>query len=69
MRVAPLFVGGLLALIPDFRPVPDSMPHSVAVGFISGSFAQSAYDLIRDNVPEKLKAILGSRAKRRDTEV
>jgi len=64
LKVAPLLVGALLAIVPDLRPVPESLVHSAAVGFIFGSIAQSVYDLLREYGPSKLKALLGARAKR-----
>ena len=64
LKIAPMLVGALLALIPNLNPVPGNITHSVVVGFIVGSMAQSAYDLLREYGPKKLKALLGARAKR-----
>lgn len=64
MKVAPLLVGAMLALIPDLRPVPGSLVQSATVGFLMGSIAQSTYDVIRGYGPDRLRAILGARSKR-----
>jgi len=64
MKVIPLLVGALIALIPHLQPVPDNLVHCAAVGFILGTMAQSAYRLLREFGPQKMKAFLGARAKR-----
>lgn len=64
LRVSPMIIGALLALIPDLRPVASSWVTSMIVGFIMGSIAQSVYDTLRDFAPKWLKRILGARAKR-----
>jgi hypothetical protein len=66
MKVSPLILGALLALVPPLNPVPGNLVHSVAVGFILGTMAQSAYGLLRTYGPEKFRALLGARAKRKE---
>lgn len=64
LRVVPMGLGAALALIPGLRPIPENMTQSAVIGLIGGSFSQSAYDLLRELVGDKLKAMMGSRAKR-----
>lgn len=64
LRIAPLIIGSLVATIPSLMPVTDSIVQSAAVGFIAGSFSQSAYDAIRDYAPSAIKKLLGARSKR-----
>ncbi|MCP4569030.1 MAG: hypothetical protein GY841_15760 [FCB group bacterium] len=64
MKISPLVVGALLALIPDLNPVSGNLTHSAIVGFIVGSLAQSAYDLLREYGPDRMRQLLGARAKR-----
>jgi len=64
LRVLPIGVGTAIALIPGLRPIPENLTQSAAVGMIGGSFATTAYELLREIVGEKLKAKLGSKARR-----
>lgn len=64
LRILPILLGGLIAIIPGLRPMPENLQQSIAIGLIAGSFATSTYELLRELVSKKLKAALGSRAKR-----
>lgn len=64
LRILPIILGGLIAIIPGLRPMPENLQQSVAVGLIAGSFATSTYELLREIVGKRLKAALGSRTKR-----
>jgi len=63
LRLIPMFVGISIAVIPGLRPVPDNVMQSGAIGFIGGSFSQSAYDLLKSTLSNKMKIIIGSKKK------
>lgn len=63
LKVVPVGIGALVALIPGVRPV-DNLVQSIFLGMIGGSFAQGAYGFLRAVAPEKAKALLGSRSQR-----
>ncbi len=65
IRLLPIVIGGGLAAIPDLYPVEDSMAKSILVGIIAGSFSTSAYELLREVMGEKIKALMGSKARRK----
>ena len=58
LRLIPMFVGIGIAIIPGLRPVPDNIMQSGAIGFIGGSFSQSAYDLLKSTLSDKMKIAL-----------
>ncbi|MCK4792586.1 MAG: hypothetical protein KAV87_53145 [Desulfobacteraceae bacterium] len=60
----PMLFGGVLCLIPDLRPAPESWIASMMWGVIGGSFSQAAYKLLRKVLPERWKAFLGSKSSR-----
>jgi len=64
LRVVPVALGALIALIPGLQPLPESLVQSAAIGMIGGSFAQTAYGFLREIVGERMKAKLGSKAGR-----
>jgi hypothetical protein len=64
LRIIPMVLGAGLALIPGLRPMEDNMMQSAVIGLIGGSFSQSLYDLLRQLVGTRLKAMMGSRAER-----
>ena len=64
LRVVPVLLGAGIALIPGLQPVADNLVQSAAIGMIGGSFAQTAYGLLREIVGDRMKAKLGSRAER-----
>ena len=64
LKVAPVPLGALVAIIPGVQLFPENLAVCAIIGFIAGSFSQTAYDSVRDFVPEKIKSLLGSRAKR-----
>jgi len=64
LKVLPLAVGAGLACIPGLRPVPENIVQSAAVGLIGGSFATTAYELLREVVPDKIRGMLGSPSSR-----
>jgi hypothetical protein len=64
LRVGPLVLGALLAVIPDIRPVPESWVASCLWGLLAGSVSQSAYSTLRSVAPEKIRALLGSKQER-----
>jgi drug/metabolite transporter (DMT)-like permease len=68
LRVLPVLIGGGLALIPGIVPVEGNMAQSVSVGLIAGSFSQSSYDLIRELVSGKIKALMGGKDARNSDE-
>ncbi len=63
LKVVPPLLGIAIALIPGLRPVDDPAQCG-ALGFVSGSFAQLVYGLVREAMPDNIRAWLGSRAKR-----
>jgi apolipoprotein N-acyltransferase len=65
LRVLPIVLGAAIALIPGLRPVPENLTQSAAVGLIGGSFATTAYELLREIVGKELKKKLGSRVGRK----
>jgi hypothetical protein len=65
LRVGPMALGALLAVIPDLRPVPDSWVASSLWGLLAGSVSQTAYTTLRSIVPDKIRALLGSKAQRK----
>lgn len=64
LRVVPVLLGAGVALIPGLQPMPENLAQSAAIGMIGGSFAQTAYGLLREIVGERMRAKLGSRSKR-----
>lgn len=64
LRIIPMALGAGLALIPGLRPMENNMMQSAVIGLIGGSFSQSLYDLLRQLVGTRLKALMGSRAER-----
>ena len=64
LRLSPLLMGGLLAAIPGLRPL-DVLGQSIAVGVIGGSFSATIYELAREAVPRRFKAMMGSRTTRK----
>jgi len=64
LRIIPMALGAGLALIPGLRPMEGNMMQSAVIGLIGGSFSQSLYDLLRQLVGTRLKAMMGSRAER-----
>lgn len=64
LRVGPMLLGALLAVIPDIRPQPDSWVASSLWGLLAGSVSQTAYSALRSMVPEKIKALMGSKSAR-----
>jgi hypothetical protein len=64
LRILPLVIGAGIALIPGLQPITGNLVQSAAVGLIGGSFATKFYELARELFGEKIRAILGSKAKR-----
>lgn len=64
LRLAPALVGAGLACIPAIEIVKGT-PQSIMVGFIGGTFSQTAYGFLRQIAPEKIKALMGSRVDRK----
>jgi len=65
LRVAPVGIGAAVALIPGLRPISDNLVQSAAIGLVGGSFAQTAYGIVREGAGEKVKALMGSRVGRK----
>ena len=64
LRAAPALIGSGLACIPAIRPVDGNIIQSALVGFIGGTFSQTAYGLLRQIAPEKIRSFMGSKADR-----
>jgi apolipoprotein N-acyltransferase len=64
LKVLPLAAGAGLACIPGLRPLPENIVQSAAVGLIGGSFATTAYELLREVLPDKIRGMLGSPSSR-----
>ena len=64
LRVLPIGLGALIALIPGLRPMPENLAQSSMIGIIGGSFGTTAYELLRELAPEKIRLALGSKARR-----
>jgi hypothetical protein len=64
LKVGPLVLGGLLAVIPAIQPQPDNWVASCLWGVLAGSVSQTAYSALRSVVPEKIRALMGSKAQR-----
>lgn len=63
LKVVPVLVGAGMACIPALRPVQD-VAQSMLIGFVGGTFSQSAYGILRSLAPEKIKAILGGKTQK-----
>lgn len=66
LKVGPPIIGGLLALIPVLCPIEGFIP-SFLIGFIGGTFSQTAYGILRSSVPERIKELIGGK-KNEDSE-
>ena len=64
LRVLPVVAGGGIALIPGLRPM-ENVAQSIVVGGIAGSFSSTIYELAREVLGQKIKAVLGSPQARR----
>jgi RsiW-degrading membrane proteinase PrsW (M82 family) len=67
LRIAPVFLGVGLALIPQLRPM-ENIVQSAFVGGIAGSLSSTLYGFIREALGEKVKALLGSKASRQQSD-
>lgn len=65
LRVIPILLGAGVAAIPGLRPVEANIAQSMVIGMIGGSFSQSVYDLLKTLVSERMRKLMGSRAKRK----
>lgn len=63
LKAAPALIGAGLACCPQIRPV-DNLVQAMFVGFIGGTFSQTAYGLLREMAPEKIRSFMGSRSER-----
>jgi len=59
LRVLPVILGGLLALIPGLHPMGDTA-QSVVVGAVVGGLSSNLYEVIREMFGERIKGWLGS---------
>jgi len=59
VRILPILAGGLIAIIPGLRPIADNLAQSIAIGLIGGSFGTTAYEILRESVPAKIRGKLG----------
>jgi hypothetical protein len=64
LRVLPIGLGALIALIPGLRPMPENLAQSSMIGIIGGSFGTTAYELLRELAPENIRLALGSKYRR-----
>ena len=65
LKLSPALIGAGVACIPGVR-ITDDITQSLITGFIGGTFSQTAYGFLRQIAPEKIKAVLGSRADRKN---
>lgn len=61
LKVAPALIGAGVALIPALSPVTDSI-QSLFIGFIGGTFSQTAYGILRSVAPDKIKSFIGGKS-------
>ncbi len=66
LRILPVVFGAVLALIPGLRPIPENLAQSAVIGIIGGSFATTTYEILREIVPAKMKAMMGGKTKQGD---
>jgi len=66
LQVVPVLIGAGVALIPGLQPMPENLVQSGAIGMIGGSFAQTAYGLLREIVGDRMKAKLGGKVQEAD---
>jgi hypothetical protein len=60
LRILPVGVGMGIAMIPQLRPMADNLAQSAIVGGVAGSFSSTLYEVIREALGTRIKAILGS---------
>jgi len=59
LRLFPIFFGGAVSLIPGLRPM-ENTAQCVVIGAVSGSLAMSTYEIVREIMGQKIRAIMGS---------
>jgi len=64
LKAVPALIGAGLACLPQLQPVADNVVQSMLVGFIGGTFSQTAYGLLRELAPEKIRGFMGSKSER-----
>lgn len=60
LRVVPVLFGAGISVIPSLRPI-DDIWKSILLGFVGGTFSQTAYSIIRSIAPDKIKAFMGGK--------
>ena len=65
LRLLPVGLGMGLAMIPQLRPM-DDMVQSAVLGAVAGSLSSTLYGVLRESLGERIKALLGSKASRKE---
>lgn len=68
LRILPVALGAGLACVPQLRPM-SSLPQSLVIGGVAGSFSSTLYEVVREALGEKIKAVLGSPQSRRRSSI
>lgn len=64
LRVLPVFIGVVLALIPGIIPMKE-LSQSIIMGAVAGSLSSSTYEILRELVGQRLRERLGSPQERK----
>lgn len=65
LKIGPVLIGAGIAMIPGLRPTED-IAQCILLGFIGGTFSQTAYGILRSFAPEKIKQIIGGKQTKKE---
>lgn len=60
LKISPVFIGAGISLIPGLRPA-EAIAQCLLLGFIGGTFSQTAYGILRSIAPDKIKSVIGGK--------